>query len=113
MGRKNCSLQARPRSTLNISDASSPDGRNGREERVDRQYDQDDGGTRDAAETRRYERDDVKHWSENELTRGRLDLCLGNTARQHPGVSDCIVPEQIPGERHEGECSGVDLGGCL
>src|SRR5947208_4587419 len=112
MGRKNCSLQARPSSTLNIFDGAPPDGRFGREERIDRQYEEDDSETRDAVEEGCYERDDVKHWSENELTRGRSDLRVANTAGQHPGMSDCILPEEIPGQSYEEECSGVDFGGC-
>src|SRR2546422_4499223 len=100
MGRKNCSLQARPGSTLNIFDCPPPNGGNGREERVNHQYEQDDSETRDAAEECGYERDDVKHWSENELARRRIDLCVANTAGQHSGMSDCILPEQIPSQSH-------------
>src|SRR5260370_5248037 len=112
MDRRNCSHQARPRSTLNIFARPSPNGRNSREEREHRQYDQVDSQTSDTAEERSNERHDIEHWPEQELARRRSYFRGTATASQNSRVSDGILPEQIPRQSQEQERSGVNLGGC-
>src|SRR5467141_1407873 len=112
MDRRNCSPQARPRSTLNIFARPSANGRNSREEREHRQYYQVDSQTSDTAEERSNERHDIEHWPEQELALRRSYFRVADTASQNSRVSDGILPEQIPRQSDEEECSGVDFGGC-
>src|SRR2546427_12684419 len=109
MDRKNCSLQARPRSTLNTFDCPSLDPRNSREEREHRQYDQVDSQTSDTAEERSNERHDIEHWPEKELARRRSYFRVAETASQISSVSKGFLQNKIHGQSHERERSEVDL----